>query len=188
MNVTYLRAAGLGILALQLGACTENPLDPSLGSAARSASEPSATEGLLASHVDPRSDPSFDLFALSGGDFVPIMINGAPIDGAFSAKMLSRPGTQLGAIRIEWGSRAAKDGKTVEIELVTLDLSPLPIPWLIEFSGVATITDLATGRVEEFPVTGTAQQSTSEPDCVLFDILGGDLYAVELPGRFKILG
>ncbi|MEN8374025.1 MAG: hypothetical protein ABFS34_01095 [Gemmatimonadota bacterium] len=169
------RAAALILPALAFGSCADGPLAPE----ALAPEDPS-----FASHGDA---PLVDLRASSGVDPIEMQVNGTTVLGSFSARLIARPGVQTGVVVTEWDSGAPKSN-TVEIELVALDLVSIdPVP-IIEFVGKGRLRDGATGRLVEFEVSGTAQQSATEPDCVLFDFIGGGLYdaQVELPGRLEV--
>ena len=168
-----------GFLAV---ACAEAPTAPDLE---RGVGSPAAFAAR-------QTTPSAKVRARSGNDLIEMQVRVGrgeteTVLGSFDAQLSNRGTRASGRIRTEWGTTRGSRTTGIVVEIQISDVS-VSNSGAVLFSGKGTLTDQATGRVEQFPVTGSATQSAGNPDCVIFDIVGSGSMGitVDVPGRFDL--
>jgi hypothetical protein len=80
----------------------------------------------------------------------------------------ARAAAAAGAIRLE----SASDGQLqIRVQEARVDADDA-----VHFKGVARLWTERGGSVAEFPIAGSARPEPGNPDCLIFDILGGNVY------------
>lgn len=170
------------VTSLVAAGCTETPTAPELRlRAAPDAAPVTAQDATVSAKVVAKSKDPIEMLVREGdGEYLTVV-------GTFDANLSSRDTRATGWIRTEWGTSPGSRDTGVVVEIRIRDAS-VPGPDVVLFSGIGTRTDRATGRIVEFPISGSARQDATVPDCVIFDLVGGGVHSgiAEVQGRFDV--